>query len=164
MSCIRWLGPCVLTGVLASGCGTYMEAKSNIAPGGQLNRDIVSARTDLAVAKRQQADLRDAKLQRDREIERTEKRIHAVQTELARYDADLSSALQTQRLTRARHDDLKRQLSSIRAEVAALELQNGSDRMQAPDPKAQAEKETRLVALEQRRRDLEASITALLKR
>jgi len=160
---LQWIVPGVVSGILAAGCGTYMEAKSNIAPGGQLNRDIVSAKTDLALAKRQGDDLRDLKLQRDREIERTEKRIQAEQVELAKYDADLSEAYRQQRLSKARHGELKSQLSSLQAEISALNLQNASDRIQ-DDPKARADKEARLAALEQRRRELQSAMSILLRR
>ena len=153
-----------LTG-LASGCETYVDAKRNTAKGGQLERDTADARRSLAEAKRENAQLQDAKIQRDRELEENERRIRAVEADLRDQDASLAKALKGQQVSKARYDQLKRDLEAIRKETTALGQQNDSDRLSATsDKNADAAKEARLRELERKKKELETAVAALVKR
>jgi hypothetical protein len=153
-----------LTG-FASGCETYIDAKRNTAAGGQLERDTADARRSLAEAKRENVQLQDAKIQRDRELEENERRIRAVEADLRDQDASLAKALQARQVSKGRYDQLKRDLDAIRKETAVLGQQNDSDRLStAPDKKADAAKELRLRELERKKKELEAAVAALVKR
>jgi hypothetical protein len=158
--------PCaVALAMLAAGCGTYIEAKQNVAPGGKLERDTTEARRTLAEVKRENVQLQDAKLQRERELARNQQRIQALEADLRQQDAQLASALQARKVSRTRHDQLKRDMDAIRKETIALGQQNDSDSLAgSSDPKADAAKEARLRDLEKRKKDLEAALAALVKR
>jgi hypothetical protein len=148
-----------------AGCETYLDAKKNVAPGGKLERDTAEARRDLDQAKRENVRLQQAKADREQELERNERRIQAIEADLRQQDATLASALKSRQLTKARHDQLKKDMEAIRRETAALGQQNDSDRLSgASDAKADAAKETRLRDLERRKKELEAALAALVKR
>jgi hypothetical protein len=152
-----------LTG-LVCGCETYIDAKRNTAAGGQLERDTADARRSLDEAKRENAQLQDAKIRRDRELEEHERRIRAVETDLRAQDASLAKALKAQQVSKARYDQLKRDLDAIRKETVSLGQQNDSDRLSsASDKKADAAKEARLRDLERKKKELESAVAALVK-
>jgi hypothetical protein len=165
MNARRLLLGSALACAAVAGCGTYIEAKQNIAPGGKLETETAEARQTLASVKKENVQLQSTKLQRERELERNERRIQALETDLRQHDAALASALSSRRLTKARHDQLKRDLDAIRKETAAIGQQNDADRLGGvSDPKADAAKEARLRALEQRKKELEAALATLVKR
>jgi predicted nuclease with TOPRIM domain len=150
---------------LVAGCETYIDAKRNIAPGGKLERDTNEARQTLVDVKRENAELQDAKARRERELEENERRIQALQSDLRQQDAALTKALHARQLTKARYDELKRNMDSIRKETAALAQQNDADRLaSASDKKADAAKEERLRQLEKRKKELETALAAVVKR
>lgn len=150
--------------LLMSGCAnTYLDAKRNTAPGGQQERDIATARTDLATAKSQNLSLSDQKLQRERELERNNKRIRALETDLRTQDAVLASALKSRQLSQSRYNELKREVDSVKAEMQSVDLQNKGDAFGTPDAKADAAKEARLKDLERRKKELESALAALAK-
>lgn len=150
--------------LLVSGCAnTYLDAKRNTAPGGQQERDIAAARTDLATAKSQNVSLSDQKLQRERELERNNKRIRALETDLRAQDAVLASALKSRQLSQTRYNELKREVDSVKAEMQSVDLQNKGDAFGTPDAKADAAKESRLKDLERRKKELESALAALAK-
>jgi chromosome segregation ATPase len=148
-----------------SGCATYLEAKQNVAPGGKLERDTSEARQTLADVKRENVQLQDAKARRERELEENERRIHALESDLRQQDAALTQALQSRQVTKARYDELKRNMDAIRKETTALAQQNDSDRLTSTsDKKSDAAKEERLRQLEKRKKELETALAALVKR
>lgn len=151
--------------LLLSGCAanTYLDAKRNTAPGGQQERDIAAAKTELATAQQQNVSLSDQKLQREREIERNNKRIRAMEVDLRKQDAALASALKSKQVTQARYNELKREMDAVKAEMQSVDLQNKGDAFGAPDAKADAAKEARLKDLERRKKDLETALAALAK-
>lgn len=150
--------------LLVSGCAnTYLDAKRNTAPGGQQERDIAAARTDLATAKSQNVSLSDQKLQRERELERNNKRIRALESDLRAQDAVLASALKSRQLSQTRYNELKREVDSVKAEMQSVDLQNKGDAFGTPDAKADAAKEARLKDLERRKKELESALAALAK-
>lgn len=154
----------VLISASITGC-TYIDAKQNTARGGKLETDTAEARRTLASAKQENVQLQQQKAQRERELERNEQRIQALETDLRQQDAMLASALKSQSLTKARHDQLKRDLDAIRKETAAIGQQNDSDRLSgAADAKADAAKEARLRDLERRKKELETALATLVKR
>lgn len=150
--------------LLMSGCAnTYLDAKRNTAPGGQQERDIAAARTDLATAKSQNVSLSDQKLQRERELERNNKRIRALESDLRAQDTALASALKSRQLSQTRYNELKREVDSVKAEMQSVDLQNKGDAFGTPDAKADAAKEARLKDLERRKKELESALAALAK-
>jgi hypothetical protein len=147
-----------------AGC-TYIEAKQNTMAGGKLETDTADARRNLANARQENVQLQETKLQRERELERNEQRISALETDLRKQDTLLASALKSQNLTKARHDQLKRDLEAIRKETAALGQQNDADRLSGTaNAKSDAAKEARLRDLERRKKDLETALATLVKR
>lgn len=161
----RTFFPIALSTLLALvGCGTYMEAKEATRAGGTIDQQKAAANQQLAAAKATNTRLTDEQLNREREIERMEKRIQASQTELSKQNQALADALRTRQITQARHDQLKRDLNGIQADMQNVELQNKMDRGSKPDPAGQAEKEKKLAALEQRKRELEAAMGTLVRR
>ena len=160
---LRAVVPMLISASLA-GC-TYIDAKQNTARGGKLETETTEARRTLADAKRENVQLQNTKAQRERELERNEQRIQAIEADLRQQDAALASALKSQSVTKARHDQLRRDLDAIRKEAAAIGQQNDADRLSgASDAKADAAKEARLRDLERRKKDLEAALATLVKR
>ncbi|MCW5666704.1 MAG: hypothetical protein KIT35_22965 [Piscinibacter sp.] len=151
--------------LLLSGCAanTYLDAKRNTAAGGQQERDIAAAKTDLATAQAQNTSLQDQKLQREREIERNNRRIRALEADLKKQDAALASALKAKQVSQARYNELKKEMDAVKAETQSVDLQNKGDAFAAPDAKADAAKEARLKELERRKKELEAALAGLTK-
>ena len=151
--------------LLLSGCAanTYLDAKRNTAPGGQQERDIAAAKTELTTAQQQNVSLSDQKLQREREIERNNKRIRAMEADLRKQDVALASALKSKQVTQARYNELKREMNAVKTEMQSVDLQNKGDALGTPDAKADAAKEARLKDLERRKKDLETALAALAK-
>jgi len=156
----------VAASLLLGGCANnaYLDAKRNTAAGGQQSRDIAAAQTDLQVAKAENISLGDQKLQRQRELERNDRRIRALEGDLRKQDAALAEALKAKRLTSARHAELKREMDTIRAEMQSVDMQNKGDAFAQADPKADAAKEARLRELERRKKELEGALSQLAKR
>lgn len=165
MTKIRSMPLLAAAALLLSGCAanTYLDAKRNTAPGGQQERDIAAAKTELATAQQQNVSLSDQKLQREREIERNNKRIRAMEVDLRKQDAALASALKSKKVTQARYNELKREMDAVKAEMQSVDLQNKGDAFATPDAKADAAKEARLKDLERRKKDLETALAALAK-
>lgn len=151
--------------LLLSGCAanTYLDAKRNTAAGGQQERDIAAAKTDLATAQAQNTSLQDQKLQREREIERNNRRIRALESDLKKQDAALASALKAKQVSQARYNELKKEMDAVKAETQSVDLQNKGDALAAPDAKADTAKEVRLKELERRKKELEAALAGLTK-
>jgi hypothetical protein len=148
-----------------SGCETYIDAKKNVAPGGQLERDNAEARRTLAEVKRENVQLQQTKAQRERELAENERRIQALEADLRQQDVVLAKALQARQVSKTRHDQLKRDMDAIRKETVAIAQQNDSDRLSgASDTKSDAAKQARLRELERRKNELEAALAALVKR
>jgi chromosome segregation ATPase len=161
---IGWMLPAALA---LSGCaaGTYLDAKSNPAAGGRQSQEIAGARASLDAAQAQNTQLQDAKLQRERELDRQDKRIRVLEDDLRKQDATLSNALKAKQITQARYTEIKRELDSIRGEMQSVDMQNLGDKMaRSADPKADAAKEARLRELERRKKELEGTLSALAKR
>lgn len=150
--------------LLLGGCAnTYLDAKRNVAPGGQQERDIATAKTDLTAAQAQNVSLSDQKLQREREIDRNNRRIRAMETDLRKQDAALASALKAKQVSQARYNELKKEMDAVKAEMQSVDLQNKGDAFATPDAKADAAKEARLKDLERRKKDLETALASLAK-
>ena len=160
----RQLAVILTSTALLSGCGTYMEAKQNTRAGGAIDQQKASARVDLTAAQTANIKLQDDKMQREREVERMDKRLRAAQNELDQQNKALNDALRSRQISQARHDQVKRDLDGIKAEMSNMELQNRMDAGTPANPQAQAEKEKKLAALEKRKNDLNAAMSAMLKR
>lgn len=150
--------------LLLAGCAnTYLDAKRNTAAGGQQERDIAAAKTDLASAQAQNASLSVQKQQRERDIEANNRRIRTLEADLKKQDAALASALKSKQLSQTRYNELKKEMDAVKAETQSVDLQNKGDAFAAPDAKADAAKEARLKDLERRKKDLESALAALTK-
>ncbi len=165
MKSIRSMPLLAAAALLLSGCAanTYLDAKRNTAPGGQQERDIAAARTELTTAQQQNVSLSDQKLQREREIERNNKRIRAMEADLRKQDVALASALKAKQVSQTRYNELKKEMDAVKAEMQSVDLQNKGDAFGTPDAKADAAKEARLKDLERRKKDLETALAALAK-
>jgi chromosome segregation ATPase len=146
-----------------TGCATYLDAKRDTAPGGQQQRDIAAAKAEVTSAQAQNVALGDQKLQREREIERNDKRIRALEQDLRVQDQALAAALKNKKITQARYADLKRQADTLRQDTQSADLENKGASLAAPDARADAAKEARLKDLERRKKDLEAALAAIGK-
>ena len=165
MHSLRLVLAAMALAALASGCETYIDAKRNVAPGGKIERDTDEAKRNLADAKRENAQLQDAKARRERELEENERRIQTLESDLRQQDAALTKALQARQVSKARYDELKRNMDAIRKETASLAQQNDADRLTSvSDKKADAAKEERLRSLEKRKKELETALAGLVKR
>ena len=161
-----WRAALALAGAcgLLPGCETYQDAKRNIAPGGQLQVDTAAARADLQSQQAQRTALEDQKLQRERELERNDKRLRAMEADLAKENKALNDALAAKKVSEQRYKQLKSEMDSIRQEMQQIDLQNKGAAMAAPDPKADAAKEERLRKLEARKKELETALAQLVGR
>jgi hypothetical protein len=144
--------------VLLAGCGTYMEARENVKPGGRLDQEKAAARTELQTAKSEQTRLGDEKAQREAELKRNDERIRAVQADLQRQELALQNALAARKVSQARYAELKRELDGVKAESQSIDLQLKSAAFRPADPKTDAAKEQRLRDLEKRKADLEKQL------
>ena len=149
---------------LLQGCETYQDAKRNVAPGGQLQVDTAAARTDLQRQQTQRTVLEDQKLQRERELERNDKRLRAMEDDLAKETKALNDALAAKKVSEQRYKQLKSEMDSIRQEMQQVDLQNKGGALGAPDAKADAAKEDRLRKLEARKKELETALAQLAGR
>jgi chromosome segregation ATPase len=165
MTSLRFTVLCM--SLLLGGCANnaYLDAKRNTAEGGQQSRDIAAAKTELATAQAQNVHLSDEKLQRERELDRNNRRIRALEDDLRRQDVALTDALKAKQVSQTRYNELKREMDAVRAEMQSVDMQNKGDAMAASsDPKADAAKEARLRALEKRKKELEDALAQLAKR
>jgi DNA repair exonuclease SbcCD ATPase subunit len=149
---------------LLQGCETYQDAKRNVAPGGQLQVDTATARADLQRQQTQRTVLEDQKLQRERELERNDKRLRAMEADLAKENKALNDALAAKKVSEQRYKQLKSEMDSIRQEMQQIDLQNKGGAMGAPDAKADAAKEDSLRKLEARKKELETALAQLVGR
>jgi chromosome segregation ATPase len=145
----------VTSTLLLGGCATYMDARDNVRPGGRLDQQKQAAQEDLQAAKTEQTRLASEKELREAEVRRNDARIRTVQADLQRQDEALANALKSRQLTQSRHDALKREVDSIRAESRAIDLQLKSAAFKAGDAQTEAAKEKRLRDLEVRKQELE---------
>lgn len=147
---------------LLGGCATYLDAKSNVAPGGKQERDIAAAKADLSAAKADNVRLGDEKLQRERELKRNDERIRAVQADLRKQEEALAAARKSKQVSDARYAELKRQMDALRAETQQVELQNNADALsKTPDRKADDAKAAKLADLEKRKKALETELARI---
>lgn len=161
-----WRNALALAGAcwLLQGCETYQDAKRNVAPGGQLQVDTAAARADLQSKQTQRTVLEDEKLQRERELDRNDKRLRAMEADLAKENKALNDALAAKKVSEQRYKQLKAEMDSIRQEVQQIDLQNKGGALGAPDAKADAAKEDRLRKLEARKKELETALAQLVGR
>lgn len=153
---------CALAAALSlSGCATYMDARSAVAPGGRIDQQRTAAQGDLQAARAENVRLSDEKLQRERELERNDRRIRAMEEDLRKQDQQLAAALKSRKVSQARYEELKREMDRIRAEMQSVDLQNKGDSFKPADAKADAAKEQRLRDLERRKKELEGALAQL---
>jgi PBP1b-binding outer membrane lipoprotein LpoB len=154
----RSLSALACAALLLAGCGTYMEARQNVKPGGKLDQEKQAARTELQSAKTEQVRLGDEKAQREAELKRNDERIRTVQADLQKQEQALQDAFAAKKVSQARYAELKRDLDSVKAESQSIDLQLKSAAFRQSDPKADAAKEQRLRELEKRKKELEKTL------
>lgn len=146
--------------LLLAGCANaYLDAKRNTAPGGAQEQQLIAANQRLAVAQDRNQSLQDQKMQRDREIERNSRRISALESSLKTQEAQLAAALRARKVSKGQHDQLKRELDSLKAgtQQADLDNQGSAFSKKGVDP----QKEAQLKALERRKKELEDTLAKL---
>ena len=137
----------------SSGCATYLDAKDATRAGGSIDQQKAAANAQLTSAKTQNTALQDQQMLRENEMARMDKRIQAAQTDLTKQNAELADALKTRKLTQARHDAIKQDLSAIQAEMGTLDLQNKmSAGSRTNDAGARSVQEKKLSDLEARKK------------
>ena len=159
-----WVLPAAL---LLGGCAainTYLDAEDYTRAGGRQSQEIAAARTQLVTAQTQNVQLQDAKTQRERELERQAERIRAMEDDLSKQEAALTSALKASQVTQVRYTEIKRAMDSLLGEIKLVAMQNRGDALTPADPKADAAKETVLRDLERRKQELEGVLLAALPR
>jgi septal ring factor EnvC (AmiA/AmiB activator) len=166
---LQWSRLLRLAAALASSlvlvaCGAYIKAQHDTRPGGAIDQAKAQAERDRKREAEINIRLQDELLYHHREIKRIEDRIQAAQSELSKQNQALEDALRTRKISQARHDQLKYDLSAIQFDMGSIETQNRIDKGSKPDPAGQAEKEKRLAALEQRKKELETAMGALVRR
>lgn len=144
-----------------SGCGTYLDARADLAAGGPQQR-VAAAQSNLTAAQNTSQDLQDQQLALERDIERNEKRIAAAQSELDQTRATLADALAKKRLSEQEYAKLRKESDALNSELAKLDLQLQADRGDAGAGPEVAAKEARLRELERRKADLDRAIKAAL--
>jgi chromosome segregation ATPase len=136
--------------------GDYVRA------GGVGDQQKAAAVADLQRARTQNTVLQEEKLQRERELKRTEDRLRDMEAEVVRQDRLLADALKARQVSQQRANELKREIDAIRVEMQQLDLQNKSAAFGKADPAADKAKEERLRVLETRKKALEASLAQLV--
>ena len=151
---------CVSVVVALSGCANaYLDAKQNTAPGGAQEQQLIAANQRLAVAQSKNQSLQDQKLQREREIDRNSRRISALEASVKKQESQLAAALRARKVSQGQHDQLKRELDSLKAgaQQADLDNQGSAFSKKGVDP----QKEAQLKALEKRKKELDATLAKL---
>lgn len=159
----RFSGILVIT-LLVTSCATnpYTDAKRRTAAGGENSVRLTEAQVRTDKANIDKTLLEDKVLQSDRDIERNARRIASAEADLINNDKQLASALQSRKISQARHDQLKREVDGLRAEVQRADLDNQARGMSRnPNPAADAAKEARLKDLEKRKKELEDTLAKL---
>ncbi len=144
-----------------SGCesiAAYNQVGENNKRGGKYDRDVAEAKRRQMEESAKKSALEDEKMQKEREVERVNKRIQTQQTDSAQADADLKAALDAKRITKANYDKLKQQQGDIQRELGGIQLKAATERGKPADPAATAAKEKQLDALKARQKTLEADM------
>ncbi len=148
-----------------AGCAAIQahdNATTYVRPGGTGDQQKAAAAVEIQRARAQNIALQDEKLQRERELKRTEDRLRDMEAEVARQDKALADALRAKQVSQARANDLKREMDNIRSEMQQIDLQNKAAAIGKADPAADRAKEERLKALEARKKSLETSLAQLV--
>lgn len=166
MQISRWFCALLLGGALATGCANnpYLEAKQRTAAGGELDQQQAAAQRDLDAEKRRQADMQARRQGIDAEIARNSQRISALQGDLKKQDAQLAAALSSRKITKAQHDQLKRQVEGLRADTNSAELENQRAAMSKSPGGNDTAKQAELAKLEERKKALEKTLSAMTAR
>ena len=162
----KWcMAASMLAVVALTGCANnaYLQAKQRTAPGGELDQQAAAAQRGLEVEKRKQAELQGRQKTVDTEISQNAKRISALQGDLIKQDTQLAAALKKRKITKAQHDQLKRQVEALRGDTQRVELENQGAAL-SKNAAGDAEKQAQLGKLEERKRALEKSLSAMTAR
>lgn len=156
---------CLVGVVLLTGCANnaYLQAKQRTAAGGELDQQEAAAQRTLQDEQRRQADLQARQRSVDAEVARNAQRISQLQGDLRKQDAQLAAALKGRKITRAQHDQVKGQLEGLRADTQRAELENQGSALSRTSGN-DAAKQAELAKLEERKRALEKTLSAIAAR
>ncbi|MCK6433118.1 MAG: hypothetical protein HUU30_18550 [Burkholderiaceae bacterium] len=112
------------------GCATYLDARDNVAKGGRLDQQKASAARDLESAQAQRAALQQRRAEQDAQLARMDQQLQRLQAEQKTQRAQLAQALQTRKISAAKHEQLSKELSSVKAQTEALQMKIGNARLQ----------------------------------
>lgn len=155
----------LLGAVLLTGCANnpYLEARQRTTAGGELDQREAAAQRDLDAERRRQSDMHIRRQGIDAEIARNSHRISALQGDLKKQDAQLAAALSARKITKAQHDQIKRQVDGLRADTNSAELEN-QRAAGSKTPSNDAAKQAELAKLEERKKALETTLSAMTAR
>lgn len=156
-SCAALLGVALVTGCANN---PYFDARQRTAAGGELDQKEAAAQRDLEAERRRQAGMQVQRQGIDTEIARNSQRISALQGDLKKQDAQLAAALSARKITKAQHDQIKRQVDGLRADANSAELENQRAAV-SKAPGNDAAKQAELAKLEERKRALEKTLSAM---
>ncbi len=151
---------------LLAGCANnaYFEAKQRTAAGGELDRQEAAAQQALQSERARQADLQTRQRAIDTEIARNAQRITALQGDLKRQEAQLAAALNGRKITKSQHDQVKRQLDALQADTQRADMENQGAALSKQAQGVDAAKRAELARLEERKRALEQTLSAMTAR
>lgn len=120
----------LLASLALGGCATYMEARDNVAPGGKIDQQKAAAARELQSAQAQRAAMQQRRAEQDAQLARIDDQLRRLQAEQKTQQAQLAQALQARRITKARHDQLTKELQAVRSQADALKMKVDNARLQ----------------------------------
>lgn len=157
LAAVQLVATLLLTGFLGSAC-TYIEERRDLMSGGPQRREA-AAQAELDAERQRASGLAAQKAQRERELDEINGRLKRAQASLDQQNRRLAAALEARRISKAKHDELKRSIDALKSDAADLRVRNDADRIRR-NGSDDAGKLKKLQELEQRRRDTEAALQA----
>lgn len=146
--------------LLTAGCATYIEARNNVAPGGLIDQQKAAASRELDTAQAQRAALQQRRAEQEAQLARMDDQLRRLQSEQRVQQQQLSKALQARRISQARHDELRKEIESVKAQTADLQMKVANARLE-PAGTAQASG-PELQAVQKRHAELSKLVTQLM--
>lgn len=114
-----------------TGCATYMDARANVALGGKLDQQKSVAARDLNAAQTEHARLQALRAQQDIQLGKLDEQVLALQRDQKVQEARLAEALRMRKITKAKHDQLSKEIQSVKADAASVQVKVNMARLQA---------------------------------
>lgn len=150
----------LLASSMLGGCATYIEARDNVAPGGKLDQQRAAAARDLDAAQAQRAAMQQQRAQREAQLARMDDQLRRLQAEQKAHQQQLAQALRARRMTSAQHEQLSKELQSVKAQAEALQMKIGNVRLQPGGTAAEGGDE--LQAVQKRHAELSKLLAQLM--